>query len=175
MPARIKARRTIVEMPVEDSTNGWHGASERKNILAIGTFGRTSFRGSPHRIADVLRQGEFRFPASLAANAQAALLPVYVVNGQSTTSPARRPRRASNSKMARSRMPFGAVSHELINASSLGRINTWEDSNASSEPRLAQPEPAMSEAWPSGQIVQIGAQNRHDALHIDGASALRFR
>src|SRR5258708_33761524 len=35
-----------------------------------------------HRIADVLRQGEFRFPSSLAANAQAALLPVYVVNGQ---------------------------------------------------------------------------------------------
>ena len=27
----------------------------------------------------------------------------------------------------------------------------------------------------SGQIAQIGAQDRHDALHIDGASALGFR
>ena len=121
MPARTKARRTIVEMPVEDSTNGWHGARERKKILAMGTFGRTSFRYFSMRIADVLRQGEFRFPASLAANAQGALLPVDVVDATSLMmSPARRPRRASSSKMARSRMPFGVVvSHELINASTL--------------------------------------------------------
>ena len=73
MPARTKARRTIVEMPVEDSTNGWHGASERKKILAMGTFGRTSFRYFSTASPTSCGKGSF---ASLRPLPQTRRLPV---------------------------------------------------------------------------------------------------
>jgi len=82
MPARTKARRTIVEMPVEDSTNGWHGASERKEDPGDGNFWPNLVQILQYRIADVLRKGSFASLRPLPQNAQAALLPVYVVDGQ---------------------------------------------------------------------------------------------
>src|SRR5260370_41725650 len=119
MDARREGGGTIVEMEVEDTRNGWHGARERKKILAMGTFGRTLFRYRSSASPTSCGKGSF---ASLRPLPQTRRLPCcqsMSLMDSLMMSPARIPRRASSIKMARSRMPFGAESHELINTSTL--------------------------------------------------------